>query len=261
MFSGFAAALLWFTLPAADFTPPPDVPTFEHLLEKRAIRFFIEQAHPHTGLIAARAPNFGERDAAPSDSRKVSIASTGFGLAVLANAADRHMIARSTAENIIRRALRSAMRMAHFHGWLYHFVDPASGRRWDAATEFSTIDTALLVAGALYAGQVFPGGEIDQLARALYERLDFTDMLTDGGTRADKLTLSMGYAEPAGYISYQWDMYAEELILLLLGLGHPTRPLPQEAWLAWQRSPRAIAGTRFIRRQKPVRSFRLAMAM
>jgi hypothetical protein len=65
--------------------------------------------------------------------------------------------------------------------------------------------------------------------------VDFLDMMTHGGATPGKHTLSMGWFPESGYIPWQWDSYSEHLLLLILGLGHPTRPLPQDSWDAWGR--------------------------
>ena len=65
--------------------------------------------------------------------------------------------------------------------------------------------------------------------------------MTDGGKRPAKKTLSMAYfPEDGGYTPYQWSSYDEEMVLLILGLGHPTNPLPPDAWKAWNRQSKVL---------------------
>jgi hypothetical protein len=200
-------------------------------IELRALSYFLENAHPVSGLVLDSAPGFG---VTPPSDRMASLAATGFGLAVLANAAKRSVLPRSEAYDQIERTLRFVRdRVPRRNGWFAHFVDWETGQRY-TWSEFSTIDTALFLAGALYAGAVFPDSPAAAIAHELYRDVDFFDMLTDGGAKPEKLTLSMGYAE--GYIATQWSMPAEQKILLLLGLGHPDHPLPAKAWLAWNRT-------------------------
>jgi hypothetical protein len=45
----------------------------------------------------------------------------------------------------------------------------------------------------------------------------------------------MGWMPEFGYLKSQWDKYAEQMMLLFLGLGHPSRPLSPATWLAWRR--------------------------
>ncbi len=201
-------------------------------VEKRAIAFFIENAHPQTGLVLDKADNFG---GSTGSFGVASIASTGFGLAVIANAADRGFMDRKAGYDYVVRALRFVETgVDHYNGWLLHWVDWSTGEQvWNS--EYSTIDTALFVAGALYAAQVYPNSEVSEIANRIYRNMNFYDMRTNGGSLPSKMTLSMGYEVGFGYIPAQWNMYAEQLVLVLLGLGHPTDPLPIEAWSAFER--------------------------
>jgi len=201
-------------------------------IERTAILFFLESAHPATGLVLDKAPNF---HATPASNRVASIASTGFGLAVLANAAKRNLIERELAEQQILKTLEFAQsHVPRERGWFLHWVDWETGARaWQS--EYSPIDTALFMAGALYAAQIFPNGRIDQITRELYRDMDFHFFLTNNGTKPNKQTLSLSYTHEAGFAPYEWEIYAEQHILLLLGLAHPTRPLPFSAWKGWKR--------------------------
>lgn len=202
-------------------------------ISRTGLNYFLENAHPDTGLVRDRADNF--RDT-PASNRVASIAATGFGLAVVANASIQGLMESAKAEEYVLRALRfSRDHVPRYHGWFLHFVDWQTGARmWNS--EYSTIDTALFLAGALYASQVFEhNAEISQITRQIYRETDFIDFMTDGGTKPDKRTLSMAWGPENGYTPAQWNMYAEEMILLVLGLGHPEHPLPTEAWRAWQR--------------------------
>lgn len=209
-------------------------------LELKSLSYFLENTHPQTGLVRDRARNFGKT---PNSGkyRIASLAATGFGMAVLANAAARGLISRETAQRSILKTLRFATRLDHHKGWLYHFVDWETGRRTNHG-EVSTIDTSIFIAGALYAASVFPESEISRLSQTLYHRLDFQDMMTDGGAKPTKRTLSMGWMPETGYLKPNWASYSELILLLLLGLGHPLKPLPKEVWDAWAR-PKTKTGS------------------
>lgn len=213
----------------------PVASTFQQRLEAAALQYFLENTNPETGLTRDRARNVGRTENV-GDYPMASIAATGFGMAVLANAASRGLISSDDAHNLIARGLTFAtQKLERYRGWFYHFVDWETGERWGDC-EISTIDTALFLAGALYAGQIFRGSEIETLANALYADVNFVDMMTDGGTKPDKRTVSMGWKPETGYLPWQWDGYAEQTVLLFLGLGHPRYPLPPESWKAWSRS-------------------------
>ncbi len=204
-------------------------------LRLRALAYFVDNAHPQTGLIRDRAPNLPSARQAPRHELG-SIAATGMGLAVLAHAAKTGRLPAADVYRQIEKTLRFVAVMPHYKGWLYHFHHRDTGARW-GYSEASTIDTALFLAGALYAGQIFPATPVAQLADTLYARADFNDMLTDGGRAPARKTISHGWTPELGYLLYQWDTYAEHLLLVLLGIGKAVEPLSIAAWDGFARNP------------------------
>ncbi len=207
---------------------------FSRELQIPALRYFLENTNPKTGLVRDRARNFGPT---PDDGgyEMASIAATGFGMAVLANACTQDLLDCAWAKKSITSTLRFAWSNLEEHdGWLYHFVNWKTGRRF-GKSEVSTIDTTWFLAGAIYAAQVFPNSQISRLSDALYRRLDFIAMMTNDDSSPYKRTLSMGWVPESGFLSANWDSYAEQMLLILLGIGHPTHPLPLETWRAWKR--------------------------
>ena len=207
-------------------------------LEKRSFQFFVEQQDPKTGLIMDRAG----ADGAPSKlNNAASIASVGFGLSALCVGAERGWMPREEAQHRARLALDFIVNQSsHVAGWYYHFVDPKTGRR--AWGEVSTIDTGLLLAGALTARQCFKDDpEIVRLASALYERIDYPAMLNGSPN-----LLSMGYTPEKGFIEARWDRYCEHPVLTLLGMASPTKPLPASSWAAWRRDWKDYGGYHYM---------------
>jgi hypothetical protein len=223
-------------VPASALGPaslPIGIPDLKSEITKTALNYFLENSHPKTGLVRDNADNF---KLTPVNVNRVSsIAATGFGLAVIAHASTRGMVEKEFAKQYSIKVLKFCRdHVPRRKGWFLHWVDWETGKRaWNA--EYSTIDSALFLAGALYAAQIFPGTEVDTLARQLYSETDFWDAMTNGGALPKKRTLSMAYTEGEGYTPAEWNMYAEQMILLILGLGHPTNPLPQSVWLEWGR--------------------------
>ncbi|MGH9398404.1 MAG: glucoamylase family protein [Terriglobia bacterium] len=230
--------------------PRPKVPTkltkkeddaFLEDIERRAFRFFWEQGDAHTGLVLDRARADGSPVVGHSF-HVASIASTGFGLTALCIGASRGWITQDEARDRVRATLRFfADRATQVHGWYYHFLDSATGeRKWNC--ELSSIDTALLLGGILTARQKFPDdSEIVRTATRIYNRVDFPWMCNQSTT-----LLSMGWRPETGFIRASWNMYAEETMLYLLGIGSPTHPLPAESWHAWKRTWTDYAGFRFL---------------
>jgi hypothetical protein len=208
-------------------------------LSKRSFRFFWEQADPDTGIVRDRARTDGTP--VPGTSRDVgSIASVGFGLTGLCLAAERGWVPRGAAVDRARTTLRFfARRMENQRGWYYHFVNLRTGaREW--ASELSSIDTALLLAGVLTVRQCFAAeSDIRSLAELIYRRVDFTWMLA-----GDPLLLSHGWKPETGFLESRWDHYCELTILYLLAIGSPTHPIP--SWRAWRRPTVAFDRHSFI---------------
>jgi len=197
-------------------------------LSRQSFLFFWEQADPKTGLVRDRAL----ADSGTPDKRNIaSSAATGFGLTALAIGASRGWVTRAEARRPLAAALRFyAEQSTHEHGWFYHFTDASSGERvWNC--EISSIDTILLLAGILTARQYFDGdAEIEQMARAIWERIDFPWMLN-----GDRNLLAMGWHPESGFIRSRWDHHCELGILYLLGIASPGRGLPAESWYSWTR--------------------------
>jgi hypothetical protein len=111
-----------------------------------------------------------------------------------------------------------------------------TGRRaWES--ELSTIDTTFLLAGALASAAYFDREtagerEIRTLADALYRRADWR-WARNGG-----LTVAHAWTPERGFFKYRWEGYSEALLLYVLGLGSPTRPLPAKSYEAWTKSYR-----------------------
>jgi hypothetical protein len=198
-------------------------------ISRRSFRYFWEQMDPHTGLVLDRARADGEREDNPNHQGVASIAATGFGLTALCIAADHRWISPELARERVRTTLRFfAYRAPNEHGWFYHYLDAATGeRQW--ASEVSSIDTALLLAGILTARQAFrEDKEIEQLATAIYNRVDFSWMLNGSRT-----VLCHGWKPETGILPYRWDTYSEQMILYVLAIASPTHPISPDAWYSW----------------------------
>lgn len=206
-------------------------------IQERAVLFFVEHSDPVTGFTRDRAPKTGEFRKGPS-----SVAATGFALTAWCIADARGWLPPGEALQRVRQTLRFvAEQHAHERGWLYHFVDAATGRRaWQS--EASTIDTALFLQGALMAREYLQDAETSRRVEQIYARIDWQWAL-NGGT-----TLSHGWRPENGFIPHRWDSYSELMGMYLLGIGAPTtHALPAKSWHAWRREPLAkYEGRTFI---------------
>ena len=199
-------------------------------LQRDTFRYFWRETNPENGLIA---DNTSSRDI------PASIAGVGFALASYPVAVERGLVSRAKAIErtlatlrFFRDAPHGPMADATGHkGFFYHFLDVVTGRRaWRC--ELSTIDTTILIAGALTAAAYFDRPnkserEVRSLADALYRRIDWR-WAQNGGP-----TVSHGWKPETGFRKYRWEGYNEALILYVLGLGSPTHALPARSYNAW----------------------------
>ena len=124
-----------------------------------------------------------------------------------------------------------------YRGFYYHFLDLRTGARvW--RSELSTIDTALLIAGALAASMYFDAStpdeiELRELVDVLYRRIDWR--WAQGG----EATIRQGWKPECGFLHYGWEGYSEAIVLYVLALGSPTHPLRGRATT---RGPRRTSG-------------------
>jgi hypothetical protein len=208
----------------------PNDRAFLEDLERRSFRYFEEQADPQTGHVRDRA----RTDGSPHDETHrdvASIAATGYGLAGLCIAAERGWLPRAEAAARARTTIGFLARgMPHERGWFPHFVNARTGARaWNS--EYSSIDTALLMGGVLAAKGCFAEDQaIRRDADAVYRRIDFTWMLN-----GDPALLSMGWKPESGFLESRWNHYCELMLLYLLAIGSPTHPIPAVSWYAWTR--------------------------
>src|SRR5258708_39121247 len=109
-----------------------------------------------------------------------------------------------------------------------------TGERFETV-ELSTIDTALLVAGALFAQSYFdrnsPAEEqIRRDAETLYERVEWT------WEEVRPHAVSMGWTPENGFHTYDWRGYNEGMMVIILALGSPTHPVDAAAWNEWTKT-------------------------
>lgn len=200
-------------------------------VQHETFRYFVEEANPANGLVKDKA-----RTGAPS-----SIASVGLALSAYPVGIERGFISRAHAIKRTLAALKffwtstqgTGKQATGYKGFYYHFLSMRTGRRvWKC--ELSTIDTALLLAGALISAMYFDGNnseerEIRDLADGLYLRADWQWALNGGAAVSHGWKPGRGY----GFLKYRWQGYNEALLLYVLGLGSPTHPLPEKSYKAW----------------------------
>ncbi|MGB9181033.1 MAG: glucoamylase family protein [Pyrinomonadaceae bacterium] len=203
-------------------------------LQRNTFDYFWKETNPKNGLLADNT----------SGDAPASIAAVGHALAAYVVGVENSYITRARAVERTLTTLRFFWNSPQgkdrdatgYKGFYYHFLDMETGRRvWQC--ELSTIDTVILLAGALTSAAYFDGEteserEIRKLADALYRRVDW-QWAQNGGA-----TVTHGWKPERGFLKYRWEGYNEGLILYVLGLASPTHPLPRKSYEAWTQTYR-----------------------
>ena len=198
-------------------------------LQRNTFGYFKKETNPGNGLV-------------PDSTRPgshCSIAAVGLALAAYPIAVERDFISREEAVERLLTTLRffwqspqsTATDATGYKGFYYHFLHMDTGRRaWSC--EISTIDSTILIAGALAAATYFDQEiekehEVRTLADNLYGRMDWHWALSRDGK------VSMGWKPECGFLPWRWEGYNESILLHVLSLGSPTHPLPVETYQAF----------------------------
>jgi hypothetical protein len=105
-----------------------------------------------------------------------------------------------------------------------------TGERFQTV-ELSSIDTALMMAGVLFAQSYFDRNDpaekqIRDLADSLYRRVEWSWM------QPRPPLIGMGWHPEKGMHTHDYKGYEEASILYFLALGSPTHPISPDAWAA-----------------------------
>jgi hypothetical protein len=145
----------------------------------------------------------------------------------------------------VRSGLLAALRLPHDHGVVPHFVGSATGAVC-GADAFSTVETAWLAAGALWAAGALRDAELERLAARLYERIDWHYWTDPEGTEGAGL-LRHGKDAHGRFLPCRWDRVNGEtafMYVLAAGAGE-RRALSAASWSALRPYYGTVAGMRF----------------
>jgi hypothetical protein len=204
-------------------------------VERRSFHYFWDLADPNTFLVPDRAPT-------PSFS---SIAAVGFGLTAYGIGAERGYVTREQAAQRTLSTLQSLLAMKQgdtprgvsgYKGFFYHFLDMKTAERFETV-ELSTVDTSLLIAGALFSQSYFDRDNpteaaIRSAAEQLYARVDWP------WEQVRPNLISMGWTPEEGFHTYDWRGYNEAMIVIVLALGSPAHPVDPAAWAEYHKTDR-----------------------
>lgn len=197
-----------------------------------------DESLPTYGLIVDRWPG---------NDNYASTASVGFGLTAYVIGAEEGWVTREEAQERSLGTLETILAIqadgeneaspnyhdVAYEGFLAHFIDTRTAARYGDC-EISSVDTAILLCGALTVGEYF-GGEVAEAAEEVYSNVNWNAFIKELGGRT---LISMAYDPDTGIVSNGcWDWYAEQLMIYVLGAGSPVEEyrLDDEAYYDFTR--------------------------
>ena len=176
----------------------------------------------YTANLTENSDGYGLVQDRLTSSGMASIAATGFALASYPVFVEQGYISKDEAATIVSKTLDTLITIQNnsktsYAGCISHFVYKNSGARY-GTSEISTIDTAILVSGAITSSEYFKGDTIEK-AQTLWSNVDFNQFIVK---KNSKSYISMGVDDPEKQAQLSpWDYYAEQLMIYILGAGNP----------------------------------------
>ena len=162
----------------------------------------------------------------------------GFIALALASAPPHRLLTASFAARRIAAGLRTALDgLPHAHGIVPHFVHSATGCV-HGADFFSTVETAWLLAGGLWAAAFLRNAELAFLATRLYDRVDWRHWSAPSGL------LRHGQGRDQRFLACCWDrLNGETAFMYVLACGaEKGRALGADSWRALRPFYGTVAG-------------------
>jgi len=230
------------------FVLTKDDSIFLDVLQYRTFLYFIDECNPENGLVKDRS----------TETSPASTAAVGFAFPVWAIGVEHDWITRDKAVDFTLAALKflwgskqgPGFNVTGYKGLYYHFLDMQTGLRYKES-ELSTIDTALLFAGIIFARQYFNQSNprealIRTLADKIIKRADWNFfVLPDTGKFAS--ALSMAWRPGKGYGRGSWTGYNEGLILYVFAAGSNTNRIQKgyDTWLSFYKWEQPFADSSY----------------
>jgi hypothetical protein len=211
-------------------------------LQCQALQYFIDNQTP-AGLLLDRQSNHGALRA----SGLCSTAATGMGWIALALASDNpyRLLTPREAALRIRTGLETAMHtLPHDHGVVPHFLDAQTGHVF-GSDHLSTIETAWLTAGALWAAAFLRDAKLERSAQDLFERIDWHYWTAPAESTVP--LLRHGQSADGRFLPCAWDrLNGETVFMYVMATGATAEhALPASAWSHLRSFHGTVSGLRF----------------
>ena len=218
-------------------------------IQRQTFQYFVHESHPEFGIVRDRT----------AEGSFASIAATGWGLPTLAVGVERHWMSREEAASRTLKTLKFFYDSRNnptrgYKGFYFHFLDWKEGKRVDTWVELSSIDTGILMMGAVFARNYYDKNssieaEIRDYATKLLSNMDWNVFKMDEKS-VQPHTISMAWHPEKGTTNWGWHGYTEGLFLYVLaagtGIDNPIQHY--NAWLkdyAWKEPYPGLAHVAF----------------
>jgi hypothetical protein len=212
-------------------------------LQASACRYFVDNQTPD-GLFLDRQANLGPRRI--TGWRSTAAGGMGLIALALASAAPLRMLSRDQARSRVKRAVTTALgQLPHTHGIVPHFLEPC--RAVAGADVCSTIDSAWLLAGALWAAAFLGDAELEEIGRRLFERVDWS-YWTVPPKRPMSGLIRHGTDRAGRFLPCAWDrLNGETVFMYVLAAGAARgRRWPAGSWSELQPFYGSAGGLSFV---------------
>jgi hypothetical protein len=212
-------------------------------LQLQALEYFVDNQVAN-GLILDRQRNRGPRR--PHGLCSTAATGMGFIALALASAPPYYLLSPSSAAQRIRSALETVLlRLPQDEGVVPHFIDSRTGKV-RGSDHFSTVETAWVVAGALWAAAFLRDDKLEALATRLYDRVDWHYWTAPERPDANGL-LRHGKDRAGRFLAWHWDrVNGETAFLYVLAAGAAQgRAVGAASWTTLKPFYGTVAGLRF----------------
>lgn len=217
-------------------TPPLSEAELLDQVQKDALKYFIDYAHPNSKLARER---YHVEDV-NNDANIITTGGSGFGLMSILAGIERNFIPRTEAVNRLTTALNFLENADRFHGAWPHWMDGNTGNVIPFSTQDNggdLVETSFLCQGLLCVREYFKNGNTEEQALALK-----ADQLWKG-VEWDWYTQGQNVLYWHWSPNYDWQMnlklegYNECLITYIMAKCSPTHPISNECYnQGWARN-------------------------
>ena len=206
-------------------------------VQRSAVRFFFDMAHPEAGLAPEGTPGWMTADREPI----CAIGASGLGMANLIVGIEHGWIPREEGLALALRMLRFLDTKADKHkGAFGHWINGATGEtlnfgKWKNSVDL--VETAFLIQGVILLREYFDGSspeqvELRDIANRLIEGVEWDQFMFEG--RGGAVMAWHWHPDDKGVEVIPIRGFHEAMMPYILGIGSDTHPIdPRSFYTGW----------------------------